>query len=135
MVTLDGRSGLLQWRGEREGQLLVGSDLIGFSSVGSTVHLYTFKMSQTTKMCGKGLPGRKRRDMLMEFDNIDAHKLCCESIQKILDQSGTHTTIPVFGVPMVFFSHFRTYGCGFAYNFEFVPFFPYSENSACGLCK
>lgn len=89
VVTLDG-AGLLQWRGDREGQLLVRTDLIGFTAAGPRIlRLCTFKMFESTTMCGKGLPGRRRRDMVVEFDSDATHTLCCESIQKILDASGT----------------------------------------------
>jgi hypothetical protein len=100
VVSLDA-SGLLQWRGDREGQLLVRSDLIGFRSEGSSVHLFTFKMSETTKICGKGLPGRKRRDIVMEFDNEAAIKLFCDSIQKKLDESGSSMLANHFFEPWV----------------------------------
>lgn len=88
VVTLDA-SGLLQWRGDKEGQLLVRDDLIGVSSSGSELHLHTFKMTQSTKMCGKDLAGRKRKDMAMEFNTDAALKLWGQSIQRILDESGT----------------------------------------------
>ncbi|KAG0587837.1 hypothetical protein KC19_2G195200 [Ceratodon purpureus] len=87
VVTLDGE-GLLQWRGDREGEVLVRSDLIGFRSVGSSVHLYTFKMVESMAMCGKGSLGRRRKDIVMEFDNEAAIKLFCDAIHKILEESG-----------------------------------------------
>ena len=87
-ATLDG-SGVLQWRGERNGQLVVYNDLIGYSSLGSNIVLYTFKMTESTRFCGKGLPGRKRKDMVMEFTGDAAHRLWSDAIQQTLNESGT----------------------------------------------
>ncbi|KAG0570231.1 hypothetical protein KC19_6G146200 [Ceratodon purpureus] len=86
-ATLDG-SGVLQWRGERNGQLVVYNDLIGYSSLGSNIVLYTFKMTESTRFCGKGLPGRKRKDMVMEFTGDAAHRLWSDAIQQTLNESG-----------------------------------------------
>jgi len=91
VVTLD-ESGLLRWRGDKQqGQLLVRDDLIGFSSSSSACKLllHTFKMTESTKLCGKGLPGRKRKEIIIEFDTDAALQLWCEAIQRILDESGS----------------------------------------------
>jgi len=94
VVTLDA-SGVLRWRGGEKGekpsgQLGVVNDLIGFSSSGSSIRLCTFKMTEcSSSFCGKGsVPGRKRKDMVMEFSDGASHKLWCDSIQRILDESG-----------------------------------------------
>lgn len=91
MVTLD-KSGVLQWRGDKPaGQLVVANDLIGFRSSGSrTILLYTFKLTEfSSSFCGKATtPGRKRKDLAMEFSDDAPHKVWCDSIQRILDESG-----------------------------------------------
>lgn len=95
-VVLDGKrvvatllaSGLLQWRGDRNGQLFLSNDLIGISNFGSNIRLHTFKLTGSSTICGKGVPGRKRKDMVMEFSNEATLKLCCDSIQRILNESG-----------------------------------------------
>lgn len=87
-ATLDA-SGVLQWCGEKNGQLVVYNDLIGYSSLGSNIMLYTFKMTESTSFCGKGSPGRKRKDMVMEFSGDAVHRLWSDAIQRTLDESGT----------------------------------------------
>ena len=87
-ATLDA-SGVLQWRGEKNGQLVVDNDLIGFSSLGSNLMLYTFQMTETTRLCGTASPGRKRKDLVVEFSGDAAHRLWSDAIQRTLDESGT----------------------------------------------
>lgn len=86
-ATLDA-SGLLQWRGDRNGQLVVYNDLIGFGSLGCSIVLYTFKMTESTSFCGKGTPGRRRKDLVMEFTAHAAPELWRDAIQRALDASG-----------------------------------------------
>uniref|UniRef100_A0A7I4FBM7 sphingosine kinase n=1 Tax=Physcomitrium patens TaxID=3218 RepID=A0A7I4FBM7_PHYPA len=88
LVTLDSAAGVLQWRGERDGQLILQNDLIGFCSSESGICLYTFRMTKSSSYCGKGLPGRKRKDMVVEFSNDGARRLWCDSLQRILDKAG-----------------------------------------------
>jgi len=46
-------------------------------------------MTESTAWCGKGLPGRKRKEIVVEFDTEDALKSWGEAIQRILDESGS----------------------------------------------
>ena len=68
VVSLDA-SGLLQGRGDWEGQLLVRSDLIGFRSERSSVHLYTFKMSE------RKLGGLYQSAEVLEFVRSDVEQM------------------------------------------------------------